>query len=148
MRSALSALRALLGGGISYALRASCRIFLRLALRGVYRKNRGSRLSRLGSPRPDLDFPCRSLSSFFSPLGSARAWFLNSCNSFSCMNLATRRISSSKLATGCMHKLSTKGPGRRVVSMWCIATSGLKFRMLMVTFPNHSMNFLNDSPFS
>ena len=137
-----------LGGGISSALRASCNIFPLSVLRGVYCDNRGPRLSRLGSLRPNLDLPYRSFSSFFSPLTSARAWFLNSRSSSNCINMVVRRLSSSKLAAGCMHKLSTKGPGRRAVIIWCIATSGLRFRITMAVFPNRSMNVLRDSPFS
>ena len=40
------------------------------------------------------------------------------------------------IETGCMHRLSANGPGRRAVSMWCIATSGLRLRMLMAVLPN------------
>ena len=32
--------------------------------------------------------------------------------------------------------------------MWCMATFGLRFRMLIVTFPNLLMKVLKDSPFS
>ena len=130
------------------ALRASYNIFPLSVLRGVYRENRGPKLSHLGSPRPDPNLPCRSFSSFFLPLASARAWFLNWHSSSNCIDLAARRLSLSKLFVGCMHKLSAKGPGRRTVSIWCIATSGLRFRMLMATFSNWSMNFIRDSPFS
>jgi len=38
--------------------------------------------------------------------------------------------------------------GRRVVSMWCMATSGLRFWMLIATLLNLSTKVLNDSPFS
>ena len=98
-------------------------------------------MSRFWS-RPALGLPCRSLSSFFYPLASARAVFLNSRSSSSCMNLAARRLRSSRLVAGCMHKLSANGPGRRTASMWCIATSGLRLRMLIAVLPNRSMNVL------
>ena len=128
--------------------KGSCGIFPLSMLRDVYCENRGPRLSRLGSLRPDLDLPCRSFSSFFSPVASTRAWFWYSRNYSNCINLVARRLSSSKLVGGCMHKLSTKGPDRRAVSIWCIATSGLRFRIPMAIFPNRSMNVLRDSPFS
>jgi len=147
LRSALSGLKALLGGGISSALRAFCNIFPLPTLKGVYRENWGPQLSRLGSPRPDLDLPFRSFSSFFSSLTLARAWFLNSHSSSNCMNLAAQHLSSSKLVVGCMHKLSAKGPGWRVVSMWCIATSGLRFRILIAIFQIDRWTFLETPPF-
>jgi len=57
-------------------------------------------------------------------------------------------LSSSRLAVGSMHKLSTNDPGRKDVIMWCMTTYGLKFWMFRAILPNLSMNSLRDSPFS
>ena len=148
LRSAFSGLDALLSGGISLALRASSRILPLSAIRGVYLENWLPELSLLLSPRL-ADRPWRSFSSFpFSLLASARAWLRKSLSSSNYMYLAALFLSSSKPAVDCMQRLSANGPGHKVVSMWCMATSGLRFRMLIATLSNLSTKVLKDSPFS
>ena len=117
-----------------------------LGRQGVYLENQIGR-SRLSLRRSFLWLgrPWRSFSSlFFSPL----AWLRNSLSSSSCMHLAAFFLSSSRLSAGCLHRLSAKGPGRRAVSMWCMAMSGLRFWMLIATLLNLSTKVLKDSPFS
>ena len=137
-----------LGGGISSTLSASSKILPLSTVKGVYFENRLPRLSlRLSLLWPDR--PWHSFSSFpFSPLASNRAWLRNSLSSSSCMNLAALFLSSSKLVADYIQRLSANGPGRKVVSMWCIATSGLRFQMLIATLLNLSTKVLKDSSFS
>ena len=150
LRLALFGLATFVGGGINSALSASSKILPLSVVRGVYLENQIGRslLSLRLSPRwPDR--PWRFFSSlFFSPLASARAWLQNSLSSSSCIYLTALFLSSSRLSSGCIHKLSTKGPGHRAVSMWCMTTSGLRFRMLIATLLNLSTKVLSDSPFS
>jgi len=55
---------------------------------------------------------------------------------------------SSNVVVGCMHKLSENGPGFSAVTMWCIATSGLRFRMSNAVLLNLFMKALKVSDFS
>ena len=55
---------------------------------------------------------------------------------------------SSNVVAGCMHKLSENDPGFSAVTMWCIATSGLRFRMSKAILLNLSIKALKDSDFS
>lgn len=45
-------------------------------------------------------------------------------------------LSSSRFFASCMYRLSTKGPGPRVVIIWCIVTSRLRFHIWLTTFLN------------
>ena len=133
---------------INSALRASSRILPLSVVRRVYLENRLPRLSLLLSPRL-VNWPWRSFSSFpFSPPASELAWLWNSLISSNYMYLAALFLSSSKLPAGCMQRLSTNDPECKVVNIWCMATSGLRFRMLITTLPNLSTKVLKDSPFS
>ena len=64
------------------------------------------------------------------------------------MYLAALCLSSFRFVASFLHKLSENGPGRRAVTMWCMVTFGLRFRMFRATLPNFSMNSQRDSPFS
>ena len=136
----------LLGGGIRLKLKASSRILPMSALKGVYLVNRYPRLSLCLSLWPAVGLLWRSFSFSFpsSPLASAR----HSFNFFSCINLATVCLSSFRLTTGFVHKLSANCLSRRVVIMWCMVMYELRFWMFIVILPNPSMNFLKDFPFS
>jgi len=137
-----------LGGGINSTLSASSKILPFSIVKGVYFENRLPRLSLRLSPRW-LDGPWRSFSSLlFSPLASARAWLRNSFSSFSCMNLVVIFLSSSRLAADYIQRLSTNGLGRKVVSIWCMATSTLRFWILITTLLNLPTKVLSDSSFS
>jgi len=50
-------------------------------------------------------------------MASTRSWLWSSLSSSNFMNLAALLLSSSKLATDCMQRLSANGPGCKAVSM-------------------------------
>lgn len=60
---------------------------------------------------------------------SARNWLQNSLNSYNCMNFAAIHRKSSRSTNDSLHKLSANGSGLGVVTKWCSATSGLRFRI-------------------
>ena len=72
----------------------------------------------------------------FPLLDFVGAWLQNSLSSSNCMYLETLFLSSSKLAVDCIQRLSANSPGRKADNTWCMATSGLRFRMLISTLPN------------
>jgi len=88
------------------------------------------------------------LSYFFLASSGARVLARNSFISSSYMNLVTLYRNFSEFTTGFLHRLSDKGPGLRAVTMWCMATSRLKLRLLSPNLSNISMKDRKDSIFS
>ena len=127
--SALGGAEVLLEMGMSLTFRASSRIRTKLVFRGVYLVKCETQASWSGM------FLLTQLDN-----SSTLTWFLNSLNTSSYMNLAALWLNSSRFVVSFLHKLSEKGLGLRVVTMWGMATSGFRFGMLRATFPNLSIN--------
>ena len=89
-----------------------------------------------------------SFSGFLRSTFSTLVVLRNSFISFICMNLVTLILSSSRSATGFLHKLSTNRHGLRALMRWCIATFGFRLLIFNKIFANRSMNSLKGSSFS